>query len=155
VKPLNQGLRTGIDLWVEALMRMPVAGQKAFETKNIAIIGAADDYWAAGAGLEQANPAQNQGTHDVLAELGLFDHQIAQPPRRDDERLDRLSGDSVNQRRAAGQLRQLTHERSRTMRNDQLRMSFPAALRDIDPAFLNDERAWRDLAGCGHTLPAT
>ena len=66
--------------------------KKAFETQNIAIIGAADDYRAAGAGLEQANPAQDQGAHDALAELGLFDHQIAQPPRRDDERLDRFSG---------------------------------------------------------------
>ena len=39
------------------------------------------------------------------------------------------------------------------MRDDQLRMSFPAALRDIDPAAQNDESAWRDLAGCGHAFP--
>ena len=97
MKALDQGLRAGIGLWVEALMRMAVAGQKAFETQNIAIIGAADDDRAAGAGLEQANPAQDQGAHDALAELGLFDHQIAQPARRDDDRLDRFRGDSVDQ----------------------------------------------------------
>ena len=102
MKALDQGLRTRIGLWVEPLMRMPVAGQKAFEAQNIGVVGAADDYRAAGTGIEQGNPAQDQGAHDALAELGLFDHQIAQPARRDDERLDSFRGNGVDQRRAAG-----------------------------------------------------
>ena len=102
MKALDQGLRARIGLWIEALMRMPVAGQEAFETKNIAVIGAADDDRAAGAGLEQADPAQDQGAHDALAELGLFDQQIAQPARRNDDRLDRFRGNGVDQGRAVG-----------------------------------------------------
>ena len=102
MEALDQGLRARIGLRVEPLVWMPVAGEEAFETKNIAIIGAADDDRAAGAGLEQADAAQDQGAHDVLAEFRLFDHQIAQPPRRNDDRLNRFRGNSVDQGRAVG-----------------------------------------------------
>ena len=83
-------------------MRMPVAGQEPIEAQNIAIIGAADDYRAACADIEQANPAQDQGAHDALAEFCFFDHQIAQPMRRNDDRLDRLRGNGVDQGRPVG-----------------------------------------------------
>src|SRR5205814_5274368 len=119
----------------------------------IAVAGAADDYRAAGASIEESNPAQDQGAHDALAELGLFDHQIPQPPRRDNERLGGFGGNGIDQRRAAGQLRKLAHERARTMPHDRLGMSLPATLRNVDPAPQDEESARRNLAGRNHALP--
>ena len=101
-KALDQGMRARISERVEPLMRMPVAGEEPFEAQNIAVIGAADDYWATGAGIEEADPVQDQGAHDALAEFCFFDHQIAQPMRRNDDRLDRLRGNGVDQGRAVG-----------------------------------------------------
>jgi hypothetical protein len=40
------------------------------------------------------------------------------------------------------------------MREDQLGLPLPAALRDIDTASQDHENARRDLAGGGHSLPA-
>ena len=125
MEALDQGLRARIGLWVQALVRMPVAGQEAFEAQYIGMIGAADDHRPAGARIEQADPAQDQGAHDALAQFGLFHHQIAQPARRNDERLDRLLGVGVDQGRPVGQLRKLAHERARAMGHDQLGMSQP------------------------------
>ena len=99
---VDQGLRAGIGLWVEPLVWMPVAGEEPFEAQNITIIGAADDDRAAGAERQQADAAQDQGAHDALAELRLFHHQIAQPPRRNDDRLCRFRGNGVDQGRAVG-----------------------------------------------------
>jgi len=46
-------VRARIGLGVEALMRMPVAGQEPLEAQNIAVIGAADNDRAAGAAFRQ------------------------------------------------------------------------------------------------------
>ncbi len=97
MEALDQGLRARIGLWVEPLMRMSVACQEPFEAQYIGVLGAADDDRAAGAGIEQADPAQDQGPHDALAQLGLFYQQIAQPPWRNDERLDRFRSIGVDQ----------------------------------------------------------
>src|SRR5947207_13061941 len=59
----------------------------------------------------------------------------------------------VDQRRTAGQLRKLAHERARTMPHNRLGMSLPAALRDIDPVPQDEESARRNLAGRDHALP--
>ena len=91
--------------------------------------------------------AQDQRAHDPLAEFGLLDQQIAQPPRRNDQRLDRLFRHPVDQRRAARQLRQLAHERARPVGHDQLRTAISATVRYIDLAGEQDESSRRDLAG--------
>ncbi len=131
-------------------MRMPVAGEEPFEAQHVAIVGAADDDRAAGADLDQADPAQDQGAHDALAELGLFDHQLAQPARRYDERLDRFGGSRVDERRAVGELRQFAHKRARAVGHDRLGLSVPAALGDFDPAAQDHKSARRHLAGRHH-----
>ena len=64
----------------------------------------------AGAGLQQADAAQDQRAHDPLAQFGFRNQQRAQPVRRNDQRLYRLLRDGVHQRRPAGQLRQFAHE---------------------------------------------
>jgi len=100
-KALDQGLRTGIGLWVEPLMRVPIAGKETFEAQNIGMIRAADDHRPAGTRIEKANTAQDQGAHDALAQLGLFHEEIAQPARRNDECLDCFLGIGIDQGRAA------------------------------------------------------
>ena len=102
LKALDQRSRTWIGLWIEPLVRMPVAGEEPFEAKNIAVIGAADDHRPAGTHIEQPHTAQDQSAHDALAQLGLFDHQITQPRRRNDESVYRFRGKGVDQGRSVG-----------------------------------------------------
>ena len=66
-------------------MRMTVAAEKTFQPQHVAIVGAADDDRAAGAGFEQADAAQDQRAHDPFAELGFRNQQRAEPVRRNDQ----------------------------------------------------------------------
>ena len=58
---------------------MAVAGEETLQPQHVGIVGAADDHRPAGAGLQQADAAQDQRAHDALAELGLLHQQVAQP----------------------------------------------------------------------------
>jgi len=120
---------------------MPVAPKETFEAQNIGMIRAADDHRPVGSEIEKGDTAEDQGAHDAFAELGLFHQQIAQPARRNEERLDRLLGVGVDQRRPARKLRKLAHKRARTMGYDELGMSRQFAPGDIDPARQNDKKA--------------
>ena len=73
MEALDQRFGFGIDVGVEQLMRMAVAAQKALQPQHVAIVGAADDDRAAGAGFEQPDAAEDQRPHDALAELGFGD----------------------------------------------------------------------------------
>ena len=108
MEALDQRFRLGILLRVHPLIRMPVAGEEALEPKRVAVIDVADDDGAAGAFFEDADPAQDQRTHDPLAELGFGDQQRAQPLRWNVECADRLAGVTVDQRRTARELRQFS-----------------------------------------------
>src|SRR6516225_5833192 len=152
MKAIDQGLRTRIGLWVEPLMRVPVAGKKALEAQNIGMIRAADDHRPAGTPIEKADTAQDQGAHDAFAQLGLFDQQIAQPARRNDECLGGLLGIGIDQGRAARKLCELAHERARTVRYDELGMSRHSAVSDLGPPCQDSESAWRDFAGRGDAI---
>src|SRR5215472_12186677 len=104
-------------------MRMAIAGEEIFEAQNIGMIGAADDHGAAGSDIEKGDTAEDQGAHDAFAELGLFDQEIAQPARWNEEGLGRLLGVGIDQGRPARKLCKLAHERARTVRYDELGMS--------------------------------
>ena len=69
-------------------MRMAVAREETLQAQHVAMFGVTDDDRAADAAFEQPHTAQDQRPHDAFAEIGLFDHQIAQPPRRHDQRFD-------------------------------------------------------------------
>ena len=73
MKALDQGLRTRIGLWVEPLMRVPVAGKETFEAQNIGMIRAADDHRPAGTPIEKADTAKDQGAHDAFPMSGCRD----------------------------------------------------------------------------------
>ena len=98
------------------------------------MIRPADDHEPAGARIEKADTAQDQGAHDAFAQFGLFHQEIAQPARRNEEGLDRLCGVGIDERGAARKLGKLAHERARTVGYDELGMSRQFAPSDIDPA---------------------
>ena len=104
MKALDQGLCTGIGLWVQSLVRMPVASQETFEAQNIGMIRAADDHGPAGSRIEKSDTAEDKGALDAFAELSLLHQEIAQPARRNEEGLDRLLGVGIDQGRAARKL---------------------------------------------------
>ena len=68
--------------------------------------GRADQDGTPGAGLDQADAAQDERPHDPLAEFGLGDQHGPQPIGGDEERLDGADGTSVHE---GGAPRQLTH----------------------------------------------
>ena len=134
MKALDQRLCTWIGLWIQSLVRMPIAGKEIFEAQNIGVIRAADDHRPAGSHIEKGDTAEDQGAHDAFAELGLFHQQIAQPAWRNEEGLDRLLRVGIDQGRAARKLCKLAHKRARTVRYDELGMARHSALSDLDPA---------------------
>ena len=112
MEALDQRLRLRVGVGIERLMRMRVAAQEVSEPKHVAVIGAADDHRSTGSALKQADPSEDQGAHDPLAEFGLGDKQGTQPVRRDDECAGRFAGIRVDETGPPRQLRQLAEERS-------------------------------------------
>ena len=93
-----------------SLVRMAVAGQKILQPQHIGVARRTDDDGPGLSRLQKPDPAQDQRTHQALAQLGFLHHHIAQPARRHHHRLHRLDRDAVHQRGAVGQLRQLARE---------------------------------------------
>ena len=68
---------------IELVVRMPVAREKPREPQDVRTARATDDHRSADAALEQADPAQDEGAHDALAQLRLPHEQIPQPVARE------------------------------------------------------------------------
>lgn len=147
MKPLDQRFRARIGVGIESAMGKSAAPQKALQPQHVAIAGRADDDRPAGAAFEQADAAQDQRPHDALAEIGLLHHQIAQAPRGDDDRLDRLDRLGIDQRRPVRQLRQLADEIAGAVADNSLTPAKPARLGDVDLARQDEDQPRRDRAG--------
>ena len=87
---------------IEQMMRNAVAGEKSVQPDHAAGIRRPDQHRAAGAGLDQVDPAQDQRAHDALAEIGFGNQQRPQSLRRNQQRLDVAFGTAIDQRDAAG-----------------------------------------------------
>jgi len=149
VKALDQGFRFRIDLGIEMLKRMAVARQKTLEAENEGMIGATDDDRAAGASLDQTDPAQNQGPHDPLADFGFADKQRPQPLGRYDQSPARARRIGIHQGRPTGQLCQLSHEGAGLMGHDEIVMAQLIASGDVDFTGEDDNEPAADLADLG------
>ena len=152
VKALDQRLRLGIGIGIERLVRVAIAAQEVLQPEHIAAVGIADDEGSAGPRLDQPHAAQDQGTHDPLAELGFRHQQRAQAFGCDDERFDRTLRDRVHKRRPARQLGQLPHECARPMGDDRLGLAGLGAPGDGDLAGQNDSQAETHLADFGQGI---
>jgi hypothetical protein len=58
---------------IQSHMRMAIAAQKSLKPRHVAILGAAHDHRAPGAGLKEANATQDHCAHHPLAEIRLRD----------------------------------------------------------------------------------
>ena len=146
MEALDQRFRLRIGHRVQRLMRMAITAEKVFQSKHIAALGPADDHRAAGAGLEQADTAQDQGAHDPLAELRLGDQQGAQPVRRNDQGLNRPACAGVHQGRSTRQLREFAQKSARAVGDDQRRVARSVVPGDVDIAGQDDAQPMADGA---------
>ena len=149
MEALDQRFRLRVGHRVQCLMWMTIAAEKVFQPKHIAALGPADDHRAAGAGLEQADAAQDQGAHDPLAELRLRDQQGAQPIRRNDQGLHRPARAGVHQGGVTRQLRQFTQKCAGAMGDDDRAAAGPVVLGDLDFAGEDDAQPMADVADAG------
>ena len=132
---------------IEQMMRIAVAGEKSLQADHAARIRRADQHRAAGAALDQADPAQDQRAHDALAEIGFRDQQRAQSLRRNQQRFDVAFGMAIDQRDAAGELADLGEKLTRPLIDHRRDMAEAVALGDGDMAGQHDEHAGSGLAG--------
>ena len=137
---------------IEQMVRIAVAGEKSLQVDDAGRILRPDQYRAADAALDQADPAQDQRAHDALAEISLRDQQRPQLVRRDQERLDIALGMAVDQRDASGQLPDLGEELTRPLLDHGCDMAEPVALGDDDVARQDHEHARPGLAGLEQRL---
>jgi len=87
MEPLDQCRRLRVGVGIEHLTRMRIATKKVFKPEYVAVVGSADNHWSAGPSLNEADPAQDQGAHDPLAEFRIRDQQSPQLVRWYDEDL--------------------------------------------------------------------
>ena len=146
LEALEQGPRIDFGVGVEPLVRVPVAREEAFQPEHVGMRCAADDHRSSRSGLEQADAAQDQRAHDALAQLRFRHEEIAKLMRADHQGFDVAASDPVHERRAAGELGQLTHERPGTVDDDRRAGRPIIALKDDDLALQDDERPGCQLA---------
>jgi hypothetical protein len=84
---------------------------------------------------------QDQRAHDPLAELRFSDEQCTQSFRWNEQSLDRDLCGSIDKRRPAGELRQLTHELTRSVRDNQFAAAGFGMLGYLDTANKDDHEA--------------
>ena len=132
---------------IEQMMRLAVARQEILQPRHVAKRCRPDQHRAAGAALDQADPAQDQRAHDALAQFGFRDQQRAQLLRRDQKRFDIALGMAVDQRDAAGKLADLGQKLSRALVDDRSDMAEAVTLGDGDVAGEHDEHPRPHLAG--------
>ena len=97
------------------MMRLSVTRQEILQTRHVAERGRADQHRAADTALDQADAAQDQRTHDALAEIGFRDQQRTELVRRNQQRLDLALGMAVDQCDAAGELADFGQELTRPL----------------------------------------
>ena len=85
-------------------MRIAVAREKILQAHHVWVQRGPDQNRAAGAILDQGDPAQDERAHDLLAEFGFGDDDAAQTLGGNKKRLDIGRCARIDKGRAAGQL---------------------------------------------------
>ena len=143
------GERLGVVVLVglELLVRIAVAAQEAAQPHHRRGLGPPDQRRAAGAGLDQADAAQDEGAGEALAQVGLGDQQRAQLRRADLDRLDLGFRDRVDERGPAAELADLAQETARAVPVDRRHVAEAVALGDGDLAAEDQGHAHAGIAG--------
>ena len=127
-------------------MRIGVAREEALQTNDVRAVFRADQHRAAGAGLDQRHPAQDQRMHDPFADLGLFDHQGSQIVRRDQQRLDVVDRVHVDEGRLTRQLPDVGDEVAGPLLHDRRTVSHRIAARDAHRTLDQHAHSRRDAS---------
>src|SRR5262249_16345892 len=131
---------------------MAVARQEALEPEDVTMVGATDDDRAADTGLDEADPAEDQGAHDALADFSLGNQQRSQPFRGNDQGADHRGRTGIDKRWSAAQLCEFAHEGAGVMGDDQTGTAELVAPRHGDLAGQNDNEAAANLAELGQRI---
>ena len=119
-------------------MRLAVARQESLQADHPRLREFTDKDRPDHVGLDQADAAQDQRSHDSLAEIGVGDHQGAQLIVRHDQRLDILLGPDVDHRRLTREFSQLGREIAGSHVGDGRHVTHPVMAQDGDPAGEDD-----------------
>jgi hypothetical protein len=104
----------GVLTRIDHVVGITVSPEEILQPQHVGRLRVADEHRTAGARFDEPDPAQNQRAGDALAEIGFGDEERAQPLGRHENRLDVFLGVTVHQAGAAGKLRDLAAEFSRT-----------------------------------------
>jgi hypothetical protein len=128
-------------------MRVAVAREKTLQAHHVRAQRRADEDRAAGAVLDQGDPAQDERAHDAFADLGFGDDEAAQPLGGNEKRLDVGLCARVDERGAARQLSDFGKELARSLLDDRDHMAQAVPGADGDNARNEHEHAGARFAG--------
>ena len=103
---------------VDDVVGITIATQESLQSHLCGRLRLADQHGTAGPGFDQPDPPQDQRTDDAFAEVGLRNDQCAQLTGRNEQRFDLVVGRAVDERGAAGQLRNFGEELPRSLPRD-------------------------------------
>ena len=118
MEALDQGSGVGIGGGIERVLRYAIARQEILDSQHVGVIERAH-HDRTGPDLDQADPAQDQGPHDALAEFRFGDHQGAKLFGPDQDRFHRAAGSRIDQRRPPRKLSDLGKKLARLLLHDE------------------------------------
>ncbi len=143
----QQAVGLVLDRGVQHPVGDAVAAEEVLQLHHARMVRRADQHRPARAGLDQPDPAQDQGAHDPFAQLRLRDHQAAQALGRDRDGLDLAHGAGVDEGGAARQLAHLGQEVARAVGDDRQVVAQAVAPAHVHPARQDQEHAEPGLPG--------
>src|ERR1700730_2176512 len=128
-------------------MRIAVAGEETLQAYHVGAGFRTDQYWATCPRFYQSDTAQDECADHALAELGLSNQQRPQALGRNENRFYVRLGNTVDQRRLAGQLSDFSEKLAGSLLDDGNDAPEPVAPVDGNNAGHDDEHAGTRLAG--------
>jgi hypothetical protein len=151
VETVEQGLHAGIAIEIDVGVRMAVAGQELFDSKGVRIVARSDEHGIAEPVGDQLHAAEDEGSHEDVAQLAGGLHQRQQIPAGDLDDFARLARAHAEEPPAAGEHIGFAGELTPSMDGHQL-LGGAGPPDDLDVARGNDEEPLALIAGLGEHL---
>ena len=120
---VEERLGVSVLLDVEVAVGMAVSGEELHQTKGAGVVARADQHRVAHVEVDQPHPAEDEGPHQQLAELGIGHDEVAELGRRDVHHLSVGVHPGGDQCPPAGEEADLPGEASRPMGDLDVRLS--------------------------------
>ena len=153
VKPVEQGLDVGVAFEIEVGVRMGVAVQELPDAQRARAMAGTDDDDVAEIVRDQLHPAQDEGAHQDLADLGIGLHQRQHAFAAELDDLPGLADAGAHEGGARGDHVDLAGEIARAVQGDEL-LGAGEGLGDLDLARGDDKERHVLLAGFDQHLAA-